>query len=168
MSTRATYTFIQKDETEINLYVQYDNCPKGAADYFRNMHDSSGPITFINAFLQNSDAEIMSTYSDTGLDYKYIIDSEGNVKAMDRHSHLDKDGHLLGFYWVVFFEGSYIDFINKFSNNKLYSLKNAGFVDRHEIVNLMTSKLNSLFDAIGEEVNVDEAVSKIVSLYDFL
>lgn len=127
MSTRATYSFTDKNMLEVCFYIQMDNYPEGAAEKFLNMHrfqDSSGGYAD-EFFRGNTNAEFTTCHDDyDSTNYKYTMDSKGILITEKRIYHGAKKKDT----WELIFKGDWTEFVNQYlePEKRLYNFSSGG------------------------------------------
>ena len=154
MSTRATYSFeldFQPSETQIvSFYIHHDGYPEGAASYFWNMHKAKhyrGGLA--ERFIKSNPIQCELTVShehheDT--EYQYSMSNEGYLTA--KYCNYGEE-------FIVFFEGHYSEFINKYDElcskdetfGKIYKLKtNSEYLTLKELKNQLIELYTDYLD----------------------
>lgn len=116
MSTRATYQFRNRSnqfEPATTIYIHYDGYPTGAAVYLWNLlHVENKRGCLATQFIRANDlAELTKsheTHSDTEYRYTFV--------TYQKQTHLKAEKLNDSGSWTVFFEGEWIDFINKYGS----------------------------------------------------
>ena len=107
MNTRGTYQIIESGMPTVTVIVKYDNYPEAAADYFNDNQGIGMAERFVNAV----------PCAELTIDHEYNYDPEDPEDPEYRYDIFDekvmafeKKGH----FWVVFFDGTLVDFIEKY------------------------------------------------------
>lgn len=114
MSTRATYKF-----PDVCYYIHYDGYPEGAAEYFQAALARDGRGGLQAMFLRANDLAEITVDHDYHADTEYrytVADSlDSDCGPLSILSALERTGSRSDPEWVLFFEGTVVDFIQKYA-----------------------------------------------------
>ncbi len=117
MSTRATYQFKDGPYTLVTYYIHHDGYPEGAAEYY--MLPALECFNATGFFRKNERAEVTESHELHGdTQYRYMIDGTGQDATV-----LVTNRDIGGDIWKPIFEGTLIEFIEKYADTTIKKVK---------------------------------------------